>query len=181
MPHDWHLQARSRPILDDESRVILCHSDNRTCEFNSNSMRILCNNPLAFQQHDRKLGHARYSCIGWLWTHQQITHETSADGCSCGACMPTCGGNGHGQESVWGIDLDVLGDMLLNALGPWGQRHDFQTAWSAPPWFWTPQRKLFRRKMRGKAWSSFGVIVFNRCPRSPWVRLLLSRTQRRAF
>ena len=41
----------------------------------------------------------RYSCRGWLWTHQQIAHGTSADGSSWWS--------GDGQESAWGIGLDV--------------------------------------------------------------------------
>ena len=35
--------------------------------------------------------------------------------------------------------------------------------------------------IRGRVQFSFGVIVFNRCPRSPWVRLLLSRTRCKTF
>ena len=35
-----------------------------------------CNNPLTFQQHKERLGHAYYSCSSWLWNHQQIAHGT---------------------------------------------------------------------------------------------------------
>ena len=45
----------------------------------------------------KRPGHVRYSCSGWLWTHQQIAHEVSADGSSCGACVRTCGSNGDGH------------------------------------------------------------------------------------
>ena len=40
------------------------------------------------------------------------------------------------------------------------------------------ERKLFRLMIQKRAWSSFDVIVFNRYPRSPCIRLLLSRTFR---
>ena len=65
------------------------------------------------------------SCSSWLWTHQQITHVTSADGFSSGARVPTCRGDGDGQASVWGIVMDVSSDiqLLLNIFGPCGQRH----------------------------------------------------------
>ena len=180
MPQTWNHQHWSHPMFHDESRVSLYHSDYRACEFHH---FLGCTNPLAVQQHDEKLKHAHYSCRGWLWTHQHIAHETSADGSSCGARVPTCGGSSDGQESVWGIGLDVLGDiqLLLNALGQCGQWQGIQFAWSSSSLFWTAERKLFRLKMRRRARYSFDVIVFNRCPRSPWVRLLLSRTQRRTF
>ena len=180
MPKNWYHQHCSHPIFDDESRVSLYHFDHRSCE---SHLFLGCNNPLAFQQHNEKLGHARYSCRGWLWTHQKIAHETSAEGPNCGACVPTYGGSSDGQESVWGIVLNVLGDiqLLLNALEPCGQRHGIQFAWSAPSWFWRAERKLYHLKMHRRAWSSFDVIVFNRCPSSPWVRPLLSRTQRKTF
>ena len=48
----------------------------------------------------QKLRHAHYSFRGWLWTHQQMAHETSADGSTSDACVLTYGGGGHGQESV---------------------------------------------------------------------------------
>ena len=44
--------------------------------------------------------------------YQQIAHETRTDGSSSGTCVPTCGGGGDGQESVWGIGLDVLIDII---------------------------------------------------------------------
>ena len=34
---------------------------------------------------------------------------------------------------------------------------------------------------RRRAWSSFDMVVFNRCPRSPLVGALVSRTQHRTF
>ena len=58
-----------------------------------------------------------------------------ADGFSFGTCLPTYSGGRNDQESVWGIALDVLGDiqLLQDVLGPYGQ--DAQFAWSTPPWF----------------------------------------------
>ena len=98
MPQNWNHQHWSHPIFDDESRVSLCRSDHRACEFH---LFPGSNNPLAFQQHDEKLGHARYSCTGWLWNHQHI-------GSNCGTRVPTCGSSGNGQESVWVVGLAVL-------------------------------------------------------------------------
>ena len=62
----------------------------------------------------------------------------------------------------------------LNVFGPCGQSHAVQFAWSsAPPWSRT-LRKHHPLMIRGRAWSSFDVIV-------PWVRLLVSRARRRTF
>ena len=83
MPQNWKHQHWSYPIFDDESRVSLYYSDQRACEFH---LFLGYKNPLAFQQHDEKHGHAHYSYRGWLWIHQQIAHETSADYSSCGSC-----------------------------------------------------------------------------------------------
>ena len=138
-PQTWNHQRWSHAIFDDDPRVSLYHSDPRVCEF-----RLFrgWNHQLTFQRHDEKVGHVRYSCRGWLWTHQQKPHETSADGSTSGACEPTCSGSNDGQESVWGIGLDGLGDIqrLLNILGPCRQRRGVQFAWSALPWFWTAER-----------------------------------------
>ena len=43
------------------------------------------------------------------------------------------------------------------------------------------ERKLFHLMKRRSAQSSFDVIIFNRCPRSPWIRLLLSGTWHATF
>ena len=144
-----------------------------------------CNNPLAFQQHDEKLGHAHYRCRGWPCTHLQIAHEASADGSSLGAYVPTCLGVGDGQESARGTDLDVWNEIrrlhVLNIFEP----HE-GTASSQSDQFHhdsgrTLREKIFHLLIRIKARSSFDVIVFNRYPCSPWVRVLLSRTQRKTF
>ena len=80
-------------IFDDESRVSLYHSDRHVREFH---LFCGCSNSLVFQQHDDNLGHAYSRCRGWLWTHQQIVNEISADDSSCSACVPTWGGTGNG-------------------------------------------------------------------------------------
>ena len=130
---------------------------------------------LAFQQQDEKLRHAHWS---WLWTRRQIAHKTNTDGSSCGACVPIYHGGGDGQESVWGTGLGVSSEiqLLLNIFEPCGQRYVVQLFWSAPPWFWVLRENSFFPMIRERTWSSFDVIVFNRCPCSPWVRL-----RRRAF
>ena len=58
----------------------------------------------------------------------------NVDGSSSDACVPTYGG-GDGQESDWGIGVDVLRDIqaLLNIFGPGGQRHSVQFVKPAPP------------------------------------------------
>ena len=49
---------------------------------------------------------------GWPWTHQLISHKTSVNGSSSGACLPTCVGCSD-YESVWDISLGVLKDTHL--------------------------------------------------------------------
>ena len=48
---------------------------------------------------------------------------------------------------------------------------------TSPTPFLNAGRKLFRLMIRIRARSSLDVIVFNRCPRSPCVRLMLPRTR----
>ena len=43
------------------------------------------------------------------------------------------------------------------------------------------ERKLVCFMIQGRERSSFDVIVGNKCPRSPWVRLLRLRTRHRTF
>ena len=51
-----------------------------------------------------------------------------------------CGGGDDGQESVWGIGLDVLSDIqLLNIFGLCHQRHSARWVPSASPWSWRPR------------------------------------------
>ena len=128
-PQNWNHQHLSHAILDDESRVSLYHSGRRA---HNSHLFLGCNNPVAFQQHDDKLGHAHHSCTGWLLIHHQIAHEIGADGSSFGACMPTCCVGSDGQESVWGISLGVFSDvqLLLYILGQAG----YWLAW-LPIWF----------------------------------------------
>ena len=131
-----------------------------------------------FHQHDEKLGHDRYSCWGWLCAHHRKSPETNAGGSSSGAIVPTCGDSGDGRESVWGISLNVLTDipMLSNISEPFWQINNVQFIWLAPSWSWTLGVN-FRLLMQRRARSSIDVIVFNRCSRSPWARLLLSQTR----
>ena len=137
----WDNQHWPHAIFDDGSRVSLYHSGVYACEIH---LFLGCNNPLGFQQHDDKRGHAHYICRDWLWTFQQITHEASADGSSFGACLPTYGGGSEGPGSVWSIGLNVLSDiqLLLKIFGPWGQRHGDQFVWSVSPSSWTLRETL---------------------------------------
>ena len=70
-PQKWNHQHWSHVIFDDECKASLNHSDSHACEFH---LFLRCNNPLAFQQYNVKLGHANHSCRGWPSTHQQIVH-----------------------------------------------------------------------------------------------------------
>ena len=119
---------------------------------------------------------------GWLWAYLQIVHEANADGSSSGACVPTCSGGGDSQEWVCGIGLDNLSDfqLLLNIFIPYGQRHGVQLFGSTPLWSWM-LRGNSSAAWYGEGTRSFCVTVFNEYPRSPWLRLLLLRTQHRTF
>ena len=90
---------------------------------------LACNSPLVSHQHTDELGLDHHSGRDWTWTHQQISHETSADGSSSAACMPIRGVGGDDHESVCGILLDALGDthLLPNVFGPCGQKHNVQS------------------------------------------------------
>ena len=124
-----------------------------------------CNSPLVSHQHADELGHDHHSGKGWTWTHQQISHETSTDGFSSGACVPIRDIGGDDHESVWGIWLDVLSDtQLLPVFGPCGQKHDVQFAWSALPWFSTMRETCFSSFIRIRAWSSLRGVILNWSP-----------------
>ena len=64
-------------------------------------------------------GHGDQSCKSRPWTHHRISHETTADRSSFGACLPTCGVGSEDQESVWGIGLNILSDIQLLLNIPW--------------------------------------------------------------
>ena len=119
---------------------------------------------------------------GWPWTHHRISDETSADGSSLSACLPTCVGGSDDDESVWGIGLDVLIGIqpLQNVLRPCGQRQGVQFAWSLHPDSGQLNKMnsplSFRFEVRRRTWSSFDPIVLNRSPHSPWLRLLSGKT-----
>ena len=64
---------------------------------------------------------------------------------------------------------------------PCGQKHSFQFDMSAPPCSQTPRETCLPVITRRTAWSSLGAIVFNRCPCSPRVKLLVSWSWRRTL
>ena len=86
------------------------------------------------------------------------------------------------QVSVWAIWLGILSNIRLlpNVFGPCRQRHWIQFTWSAPKLAWEP-RETCSPSWYEKGTVSFDVIIFNRCPLSSWVELLVSRTQRKLF
>ena len=79
---------------------------------------LVCNNPLAFQQHDDYLAMA----ITVVWADPgligkyQVTPERMAS--VLFLCAKACGGVVDDQDLVLGICLDTLGDiqLLLNVL-----------------------------------------------------------------
>ena len=81
--------------------------------------------------------------------------------------------------SVW-MSWAISNCCYLNVLGSCGQRQGVQSTSSAPAWSWMLQENSFISRY-GEGNDMFYVIVFNRCPRSPWVRLLLSQTRHRTF
>ena len=119
----------SHMIFDDVSRESLNLSGRRACDF---LLSLKCNNPTVSPLADAMI-------------HQQIAYETSADGCSSGACVPTSCGGGDDRASVWGISLDALSEiqLLLNIFEPCGQRHGIRFVWPEPPWFWTLRENTF--------------------------------------
>ena len=74
----------------------LCHEGGAECPF-----FLECNSPLVSHLFADKLGHDHHSGKGWTWTHQPISHDTSADGSSSDACVPIrgVGGNDHECQS----------------------------------------------------------------------------------
>ena len=102
---------------------------------------------------------AHHSWRGWLGCHQQIANETSANGSSSDACVPTCS--------------DI--QLLLNIFRPSRQRHRVCTSSSNQLiLIWGAESKLFCFMILRSAYVYFDVIIFNRCPCGPSVRLLLS-------
>ena len=71
------------------------------------------NSPLVSHHHTDELGHGHQSGEGWTWIHQQISHDTSANGSSSSVCVLIRAIGVDDHESVWGIWLDVLSDTLL--------------------------------------------------------------------
>ena len=113
---NWKHQHWYRVIFDDESRVKLYPFYRRSLEFH---LFVGCNSPPSRRQTRRQPLQLWSLTLGSTAT---ITHDTDADGSSFGACVPTCGGVGNDQESVWGICLGVLTNiqLLLDSLGSCG-------------------------------------------------------------
>ena len=174
----WNHQHWSHAIFHNESRVSLYHSGHHARGFH---LFLACNNALVFQQYDEKLGHAHCGCRGWLWTHQQIAQETSAERSCFGACVPTCGRGDGGRVSLE-HQSGCLERYPAATKRPW----TILTTTGRPvrliisPWFWKLTENS-RLRIRRKARSYFCVFIFSRYPRSPWIRLLLSRTRRRTL
>ena len=178
--HTCNCQDSSHVLFADESIVCLYNCNGHARVFRCVVGRLV---DCCIQETEGIRRHDDQSGNGWPWIYKWISDEASADGSNFGACLLKCIGESDDDDSVWGIGLDVLSDiqLLLNVIGTCRKRQGTQFVWPASPWLWTTERKLFCPKMCRRARSSFDVIIFNRCPRSPWVRLLLSRTQHRAF
>ena len=145
--HNWNHQHWSLALFADESIVSL-YKCNRHARVSRRVVERLVD--CCIQETDGIRRHDDQSGRDRSWTHHRMSDESSADGPSLGACLPTCVSGINDVESVWGISLDVVYYIqpLLNRLGPCRQ------------------------------WQG---IQLNRCPLSPWVRLLLSGTHRRTL
>ena len=69
--------------------------------------------------------------------------------------------------------------MLLDRLDK--ERHSIQFVWAAPPRSWTVRETRSPLMIQKRARYPFDVVALNRCLRSSWVRLLVSRTRQRTF
>ena len=115
--HNWNRQHSSHVLFADESIVSLyiCYGHARVFHHVVERLVDRC-----IKKTDGVRRHHDQSGGGWPWTHNGIADETSADGSSFGACLPTCVGSSDDDKSVWGIGLDVLSDIqpLLHVHGP---------------------------------------------------------------
>ena len=177
----WNDQHWSNTVFDYESRVSHYNCNGHTLVIRRIVERLV---DCCIQETDGIRRHGDQSGGGWSLTHHRITawdQWWSFQFWGMSANMRRR--QQWWWESVWSIGRDVLSDIqpLLNFLGSCGKRQDAQFAQSAPPLFWTAKGNFFHLVMRRRACSYFDVIVINRCPRNPCVRLLLSRTQHRIF
>ena len=158
---NWNHQYWSHMIIADESRFSLYQCDNPV---------FLYNNPLTFQQHDETFGHGHYSSMGWPWTDRQMSDDTISDG-----------------PCISGINLEPPPTYLerypADTKHLWAARTETQRPIRliSPTLIPDTGRNLFPLLMRRRVRSSSDVIEFNRCPRIPWVRLLVSRIRHRTF
>ena len=181
-PLNWNCQHYSHAIFDDESRVILYHSDHRAVmKLNRQWKRLKDKIELRLILHE-KIRHVHYRCRGWLWTHEQkhmrpvllvpvlvyvCQHVMAAvwSGHSLGHRCGYIERYAAVAKHIWTVQTKtrlpihlISSTMVLDA-----------------------ERKLFHLMKWKMACSSFDVIVFNRCPCSSLIRLLLSQTWRKTF
>ena len=125
--------------------------------------------------------------VSLYWTHQQISDQCGWF--QSGAYVPTCGGVDDDQVLVWGICLEPYLAAIKRLWTLQRERNSVRFVWSAPsgcrtlrePSTPTLHSTTPHPQIQTRALPSFDMIVANRCPRSPWVRLLVSRTRRRTL
>ena len=123
---NWSYQQWTHVMFLDVSKISLNHSDR--------PVSWIQQPRLVYQQHDETFWIGQYISMGWPWTHQQISDETTVGGFSLG---PACQ---HVVAWRWsGVSLGICLDncdiqLLLNIFGPCRQRHGFQLAWPVPLW-----------------------------------------------
>ena len=181
-PQNWNHQHWSHAIFAAESRVGLYRYGRRARGIH---LFLGYNNPPSFQQHAEKLGHVYYSCRGWLWNNQQIAHETSADVL---VLVPVCQHmRWRWRRRWWGVSLrhpsgclERYRDAAKHVCTVWTKSR-YQVRLTSSTLILNTERKLCHLVIRRRTPASFAVAVFNKWPRSPWVRLLFPRTWRKTF
>ena len=107
---------------------------------------VLLKGPLhcCIQETDGNCGHDDQSGRGWPWTDHQLSHRTSVDGYSLGACLPTCSGSNDDQSQSRTSACSARYTAATDFCRPCWQRHALPYAWSPPRWentFWLDDRQ----------------------------------------
>ena len=184
LPHkhwNWNHQQWPLVLFDDESIVSLynCNGHARVfCHAVKNLAHCCIQETGGIRRHDDQSGR------GCPWTHHLISHETSADGSSLRACLPTCGGSSDDQSGVSLVHRpECLERYPAATKHPWTtqRQQGIQVRLISSTLILDAKRKLFLLIIRKRTWFPFDVIVCNSFQHRPWVRLYLLRTRCRTF
>ena len=174
-PQNSNHRLLSHTIFDDESRKSLYF----LVVVPANSIYFF--DTLALQQHYQKHGHSHHSCTGLLWTHG--TNSTRY------RCW---------WFQSWCLCANMLGRRRWSGVSLGHRPGCLERCSAATKHLWTVRIKTQRRVhmisttlvldaeiklimlLIWRMARSF-LSVFNTCPRSPWVRMLLWQTRRMTF